>query len=126
MIDYSLYGMNFVHYSDVKFRRNSIGTNANNFDFPVSQNSNSSLADYFDPNKIEDSLLGPPGLTKMTLCELEVDVIASDIIIDNNRSGIFSLDPHNFMKSLTLPIHTIYIYALVFDLQVKLCQLILE
>ncbi|ODN05814.1 DNA polymerase zeta catalytic subunit [Orchesella cincta] len=88
MIDYCLYGMNFVHYTDVKFRRNTRSAFAYNSDLPISQSSNnSSLADYFDPNKIEESLLGPRTLTKMTLCELEVDVIASDIIIDNNRSG---------------------------------------
>ncbi|CAL8086496.1 unnamed protein product [Orchesella dallaii] len=87
MIDYCLYGMNFIHYSDLKFRRNIKNALSNKFDLPLSQRSNNSLADYFDPHNIEESLLGPRTLTKMTLCELEVDVIASDIIIDNNISG---------------------------------------
>lgn len=94
MIDYSLYGMNYVHYSAVKFRRNLKGSTSGQpvvDDMkPLSQNSNNSLSSligFVDPENIQESQLGPPQLGKLTLCELEIDVLASDIILATKASG---------------------------------------
>lgn len=90
MIDYSLYGMNFIHYSSVKFRRKVTLQNncQSEEDKPLSQASNISLDGYINPDEIEISMLGPPQLAKLTRCELEVDVLACDIL-DTKPSGTY-------------------------------------
>lgn len=110
MIDYCLYGMNFVHYSKVKFRTNDkIGKDDNLFGelLPSSQSStssDSSLRSYVDPNSIPEELLCPTELTKSTLCELEVDVLATDIILDVNSGGMMTLISYYYkIFTFTLP-----------------------
>lgn len=91
MIDYSLYGMNYVHYAAAKFRKNHNSSRKNSQDFrSASQGSNSSVPGYVDIDNIDVNMLGPSSITKMTSCELEIDVKACDILMETKTSGEIS------------------------------------
>jgi len=89
MIDFNLYGMNLIHYSNVKFRQNK-GTDVSVS--PVSSLkssllSSSGVSKFWNLAQLPESVLSPSSLVRSSVCELEIDVLACDIVI-SSTSGL--------------------------------------
>ena len=102
MMDYNLQGMNFVHLSNAKFRRN-IQTdeealaklresNNDGESLSSSLNLDQSTSDHpnerkFDVSELSDYYLMPDSVTRVSTTELELDAVAVDILNSNEGEG---------------------------------------
>ena len=93
-IDYNLYGMSMINVAAVKFRKKNDDKNINIQGPASARPSGGSLDDsylpysnihdisskHIDLDKLQEDLLLGDGVKRLSRCELEVDVVATDII----------------------------------------------
>ncbi|XP_072748534.1 DNA polymerase zeta catalytic subunit [Anoplolepis gracilipes] len=81
MIDYNLYGMNLINLNDIKYRCSLQG-------YTTEDNQNKSSIEL-----VNSQMYLPTSVTRQSMCELEVDAHASDILNRQNITEKLELNP---------------------------------
>jgi hypothetical protein len=92
MIDFNLYGMNLINYSAVKFRRipDLSRKGLHSTETPpvkLSPLLSGGVMTYWELSQLPDKIFSSESLGKVSTCELEIDVLAKDIIVAASSQG---------------------------------------